>query len=561
MKKLTTFMKKIACIMLVSLCIGEIGTAMPVKAENYQGEDSNLSSEVQGQTLEQSLNNTGLQDVVFEEVDMDNTAVETAENTDIQTMELQTQTSDWKKYSGKFYYNQLSGSERTLYDRLEAAAIYYMESTDNLNGDIGTISCEDLGISRDRAQFITWVFYQSESQYYYLENVIRIGYSSDLARNVSVRVYDVFNNGNTRMNYTNLFRQQIQQWINDINGYSTVYGRVKRAHDIICENVSYVYGNYDQSAVSAVLNSDGFNRSTVCAGYAKAFQILCNGSGVQADIVISTSHAWNIVAIGNAWYYVDCTYDKSFYGYGLRPYLAVSESSLQSRDTNSAHVAKAAWKAYLPACPSDYDESKDAFLSKNGVFMGADGNWYYYTNGLINWNYTGIAANETGWWRIENGMVNFNFTGLASNEYGWWRVENGAVNFGFTGLTSNEFGWWYVQNGGIDFNFNGVVPNEYGWWCVKGGQVDFGYTGIASNETGWWRIENGMVNFNYTGVAQNEFGWWRVENGAVNFGFNGLAQNKFGWWYIVGGGVDFGYNGQAWNEFGQWNVRGGQVIF
>ena len=36
--------------------------------------------------------------------------------------------------------------------------------------------------------------------------------------------------------------------------------------------------------------------------------------------------------------------------------------------------------------------------NKNGLQQSADGNWYYYTNNNIDYNYNGLAANEYGWW-------------------------------------------------------------------------------------------------------------------------------------------------------------------
>ena len=60
------------------------------------------------------------------------------------------------------------------------------------------------------------------------------------------------------------------------------------------------------------------------------------------------------------------------------------------------------------------DETPDE--NKNGLQQSADGNWYYYTNNNIDYNYNGLAANEYGWWKITNGTVDFNYTGMAGKE-------------------------------------------------------------------------------------------------------------------------------------------------
>ena len=52
------------------------------------------------------------------------------------------------------------------------------------------------------------------------------------------------------------------------------------------------------------------------------------------------------------------------------------------------------------------------------VARGADGNWYYYKNGVVQSDYTGFQENSNGWWYIEGGKVTF-----AKND-----VIHGTVN-------------------------------------------------------------------------------------------------------------------------------------
>ena len=203
------------------------------------------------------------------------------------------------------------------------------------------------------------------------------------------------------------------------------------------------------------------------------------------------------------------------------------------------------------------DETPDE--NKNGLQQSADGNWYYYTNNNIDYNYNGLAANEYGWWKITNGTVDFSYTGMAANEYGWWYVSNGTIDFGYTGMAVNEYGWWYITNGALDFNYTGMAVNEYGWWYMTNGALDFNYTGMAVNEYGWWYMTNGALDFNYTGMAVNEYGWWYMTNGALDFNYTGMAVNEYGWWYMTNGALDFNYTGMALNEYGWWYMTNGAL--
>ena len=185
----------------------------------------------------------------------------------------------------------------------------------------------------------------------------------------------------------------------------------------------------------------------------------------------------------------------------------------------------------------------------NGICKNtADGNWYYYRNGIIDRTYTNVGKNANGWWYVKNGQVDFSYTGVKSNENGSWRIVRGKVDFNCNDIVKSEDGWWYIRGGKVDFGHSGVDKNVNGWWRIVNGKVDFNCNSVEKNHLGWWYIRGGKVDFGYTGVAKNANGWWKIDNGKVNFGFNGIGVNNNGAWYIRGGKVDFGYNGNVkWN--------------
>ena len=204
----------------------------------------------------------------------------------------------------------------------------------------------------------------------------------------------------------------------------------------------------------------------------------------------------------------------------------------------------------------------------NGVVKAADGNWYYYVNGVIDYNHTGVDKNANGWWRVENGKVNFNYEGVAKNSNGWWYLKGGKVDFSYNGFASNENGWWYIENGQVTFGktdvIKGTVKGTNGWWHVVGSQVIFDTT-VAKNSNGWWYISNGMVDFSHEGVEKNSNGWWYIKDGKVDFSYNGFASNAIGWWYLENGKVTFTKNdvikGIVKGTNGWWHVAGSQVTF
>ena len=221
---------------------------------------------------------------------------------------------------------------------------------------------------------------------------------------------------------------------------------------------------------------------------------------------------------------------------------------------------------------------------KNGLKLSSDGNWYMYSDGLVNTDFNGMAENEYGWWKITNGTVDFSYNGLDYNEYGWWKFNNGTVDFSYNGMTENEYGWWKFNNGTVDFSYNGMAENEYGWWKFNNGTVDFSYNGMAENEYGWWKFTDGILDLSYDGMAENEYGWWKFTNGLLDFNYNGIAKNEYGYWKFTNGTIDFDlnemiyddeygwvkvtngfvdleYNGIAKNEYGYWKFTNGTIDF
>ena len=118
-------------------------------------------------------------------------------------------------------------------------------------------------------------------------------------------------------------------------------------------------------------------------------------------------------------------------------------------------------------------DAETPVIIPDGLAPAEDGNWYYYKDGQIATEISGLAANEYGWFKVTNGKVDFDYTGLAANENGWFKVTNGKVDFDYTGLAANENGWFKVANGKVDFDYTGTAVNEYGVWNVVNGKVVF----------------------------------------------------------------------------------------
>ena len=95
------------------------------------------------------------------------------------------------------------------------------------------------------------------------------------------------------------------------------------------EKILYVYNyiashNYDQIFMHFGTNQSIYSfftkSSSVCAGFAKASQILFQNIGINSYLVLSSNHMWNYVEYEGKYYIFDATYGTAFYNTASRYY-------------------------------------------------------------------------------------------------------------------------------------------------------------------------------------------------------------------------------------------------
>ncbi len=115
------------------------------------------------------------------------------------------------------------------------------------------------------------------------------------------------------------FKEKVNSFYSSLENSMSEYDREKKIHDFIIDNCEYDESiNLDEEVPterSDVFESYGalVNNVAVCEGYAKAFQLLCHGVGIECMNIIGFSedqlHKWSAVQLGGDWYYVDVTWD------------------------------------------------------------------------------------------------------------------------------------------------------------------------------------------------------------------------------------------------------------
>ncbi len=161
---------------------------------------------------------------------------------------------------------------------------------------------------------------------------------------------------------------------------STLYEKVKSIHDYVCELTTYDSGGrYVYSAYGSLVD----NRA-VCEGYAEAFKLLCDKSGIECILVsgkgkndsATENHMWNYVKMDDGkWYAVDTTWDDG--NKISEAYLLVGSKTIvnTANDTEfsdnhfpSGDVSGTGLKVFeLPTLSvQSYKENNEAFLNSDG---------------------------------------------------------------------------------------------------------------------------------------------------------------------------------------------------
>ncbi len=101
----------------------------------------------------------------------------------------------------------------------------------------------------------------------------------------------------------------------DISNEMSNYEKIKTIYDYMCANIDYDYDNLNDHTYKLKYTAYAalINKTAVCQGYTSLLYRLLREVGVDVRAVTGTGngggHAWNLVNIGEQYYYADATWD------------------------------------------------------------------------------------------------------------------------------------------------------------------------------------------------------------------------------------------------------------
>lgn len=142
------------------------------------------------------------------------------------------------------------------------------------------------------------------------------------------------------------FAARVRAYLDPLPAGAAPLARVADLHDRMILDFTYDEREEVVDPYSLLVGGHG-----VCQAYSLLFTVLCRAAGIPAETVtcFERSHAWNQVAIGDAWYHVDLTWDETALPYPGRvphTYLLLTDRELAARRSlDDASFAGAVWDA------------------------------------------------------------------------------------------------------------------------------------------------------------------------------------------------------------------------
>ena len=156
-------------------------------------------------------------------------------------------------------------------------------------------------ISAEEASVVWEVVTSDYPEFYWMDNGISLSGSGDTITSFGIRVPADVDAQMTAL------EARVTELTADLADKSD-YEKSLLLHDRVANAVTYQYTANDQTVIGSLLEG-----KSVCAGYARAYQLLLQAVGIPCFYVTGHSkgqgHAWNLVQLDGEWYYTDVTWD------------------------------------------------------------------------------------------------------------------------------------------------------------------------------------------------------------------------------------------------------------
>ena len=214
--------------------------------------------------------------------------------------------------SSFFYYKQLSESEKRLY-RLAYACIMKNEYT---------IGYNTAAHKKDDLNRVADALCYDNPEFFWLKNCWQCTEHSDGTAELELYCYDFWPETFNHEEQMAQLEEKLDEIVKKASVYESDYEKAKFVHDYLVKNIDYAVDELEEthqtdysSDCMYIYTAYGalVNRTCVCAGYSKAYQLIMNRLGVYCAYISGNvkrgAHAWNYIGINGKGYFCDVTWD------------------------------------------------------------------------------------------------------------------------------------------------------------------------------------------------------------------------------------------------------------
>ena len=291
----------------------------------------------------------------------------------------------WRSFSTDYYYDQLTGREKELYERLDKACMdFLLDKTEAHKDEYGSlyeivVDITGLNFSYRNssrpdsddylASSVFDVFFESNPQYFFLTTYIDFMYADEgYYGELRLMIFQRFSDRETWKQEKAKVRNALDEYLSYVPSDAKPEEAEKIIHDKICENLQYTYSigiGGDQSIYEALTK-----KSTICSGYALLFEALMNRLGHNCICCSGPDHRWNLIELHGIWYLVDVTNDD--HNNSLKWYNCSSENYFTKPNLYHENL--------VPKAPYDaLDQDRYGYSSG---YIEKDGNLYFIANDI-----------------------------------------------------------------------------------------------------------------------------------------------------------------------------------
>lgn len=301
---------------------------------------------------------------------------------------------------GDYGYKTLNEKQAAFYDVLDKKisafhkkgnAIITPTGTKN-NYTLEAIDFSAFDLTNDEALNVFYIFKLDNPLYYWLSSTTL--YSSTVIYPV---VSDEYAKETDRLKTNALLETSVKKFYKQISVGDSDYRKALCYHDAIVNYIDYAYDDsgspssesWAHNVLGVFLNGEGSTYGAVCEGYAKAFQLLLNLSGIENLVVTGVgyteqsveSHAWNLVKIDGKYYYFDLTWDDQpfnangkIYTYFCKP--STDQTFSKTHIANKSVSSSGVTDNFIYDLPDDL--STVAYLGDDGIFTEISSDGFNY---------------------------------------------------------------------------------------------------------------------------------------------------------------------------------------